>query len=229
MTIRVVLADDHDDVRASLHVLLDRAPDIRVVAEARNGNELLDLVAACRPDVVLVDIRMPELDGISAIREMTESAGDIPAPQAVVLTTYDLDEYIYEALRAGASGFLIKNTTPDELRRAVRTVHEGNALLDPAVTRRVIEQFAGRRREAEPQRFDVSKLTPREWEIVRLIADGLTNREIADALYISYWTVKTHVRSILDKLDARDRTQIVIAACEQDAQQGPGAGRPRTG
>lgn len=225
MTIRVILADDHDDVRASLRVLLERTTDIRVVAEARNGAELVAKTAAHRPDVILVDIRMPEMDGISALRTIKETTGEASAPQAIVLTTYDLDAYIYEALRAGASGFLIKNTSPDDLRRAVRTVHEGNALLDPAVTRRVIEQFAGTRRSSEPPRFDLSSLTSRERDIVRLIADGLSNREIADALFISYWTVKTHVRSILDKVDARDRTQIVIAAYEAEAQSGgPGSG-----
>lgn len=193
MTVRVILADDHDDVRASLRILLEREDDIRVVAEARDGAELVAKAAACRPDVLLVDIRMPKMDGLSALHFLKESAGEGESPHAIVLTTYDLDEYIFEALRAGASGFLIKNASPDQLRQAVRTVHQGNALLDPTVTRRVIE---------------------------RLVAKGLSNREIADALYISYWTVKTHIRSILDKIDARDRTQIVIAAYEDDARSG---------
>lgn len=220
MTVRVILADDHDDVRASLRILLEREDDIRVVAEARDGAELVAKAAACRPDVLLVDIRMPKMDGLSALHFLKESAGEGESPHAIVLTTYDLDEYIFEALRAGASGFLIKNASPDQLRQAVRTVHQGNALLDPTVTRRVIERFAGTRRSLEAPRFDLSTLTEREREIVQLVAKGLSNREIADALYISYWTVKTHVRSILDKIDARDRTQIVIAAYEDDARSG---------
>jgi DNA-binding NarL/FixJ family response regulator len=202
--IRVLLADDQAEVRAGLRSLLERTDDITVAGEARDGAEAVTLTAHLRPDVVLMDIRMPGLDGLAATRSIVD--GD-SGSRVVVLTTFDLDEYVFAALRAGASGFLLKNAAPADLRRAVRVVAAGQALLDPAVTRRVIERHA--RPAADVDSLDT--LTPREREIADLIAAGLTNEEIGVRLVVTEWTVKTHVRHILAKLHARDRVQIVIA------------------
>jgi DNA-binding NarL/FixJ family response regulator len=205
VTVRVLLVDDQPDVRTALRSLLELDGDITVVGEAADGEHGAFLAAELRPDVVLMDVRMPGVDGITATQRLTGEG-----TRVVVLTSFDLDEYVFAALRVGASGFLTKNSAPAELRRAVHLVAAGQALLDPAVTRRVIERFT--RHEPKTRRLDV--LTGREREIVDRIAAGLTNDEIAGALQVSIWTVKTHVGAILRKLDARDRTQIVIAAYE---------------
>jgi DNA-binding NarL/FixJ family response regulator len=211
MTIRVLLADDQPSVRAALRDLLMRADDIDVVGEAADGDETIQVSHRVQPDVILMDIRMPRLDGISATERLVADRID-GAPRVIVLTTFDLDEYVYAALRAGASGFLIKNTPPERLREAVRLVAAGNALLDPAVTLRVIQHFVIR--GSQPVSPLVMVLTEREREIAILIARGMSNLEIADSLSISYWTVKTHVKSILAKLHGTGRSQIVIAAYE---------------
>jgi DNA-binding NarL/FixJ family response regulator len=207
MTIRVLVADDQSMVRAGFRMLLGDVPDIEVVAEARNGLEAVHQSARFRPTVVLMDIRMPELDGLEATRRIL--AADAAA-RVLILTTFDLDEYIYEALRAGASGFVLKDDPPEHLIAAVRTVAAGDALLSPSVTRRVIARFTRIPRPAPPA--GLAELTAREREIFRLIADGLSNAEIAERLFISDTTVKTHITHILQKLDLRDRVQAVVLA-----------------
>ena len=209
--IRVVLADDQPLVRAGFRMLLDAEEDIAVVGEADNGAAALDLVRALRPDVVLMDIRMPGVDGLEALRQIT---GD-PALEGVrvlVLTTFELDEYVFEAVRLGASGFLVKHTQPADLVRAVREVAAGEALLSPSVTRRLIQEFAARpvRPDLTPPTMDV--LTDREREVVALVAQGLTNDEIAVELVLSPATARTHVSRAMVKLHARDRAQLVVFA-----------------
>jgi DNA-binding NarL/FixJ family response regulator len=207
MSIRVLVADDQSMVRAGFRLLLAREPDIDVIAEARNGIEAVQQAARFKPTVVLMDIRMPELDGLEATRQIL--AADASA-RILILTTFDLDEYVYEALRAGASGFVLKDDPPEQLIAALRIVAAGDALLSPAVTKRVIRRFARLPRPAPPKAFD--ELTARELDIFRLIADGLSNAEISERLYISETTVKTHVTHILQKLDLRDRVQAVVLA-----------------
>jgi DNA-binding NarL/FixJ family response regulator len=207
MTIRVLVADDQSMVRAGFRMLLAGEPGIEVVAEASNGLEAVAKAARYQPTVVLMDIRMPELDGLEATRRIL--AADATA-RILILTTFDLDEYIYEALGAGASGFVLKDDPPEQLIAAVRTVAAGDALLSPAVTKRVIEQFTRNSRPAPPK--EVDELTAREREILRLIATGLSNAEIGRALFISDTTVKTHVTHILQKLNLRDRVQAVVLA-----------------
>src|SRR5687768_13731568 len=207
MTIRVLVADDQSMVRAGFRMLLSGEPDIEVVAEASNGIEAVDKAARFHPTVALMDIRMPELDGLQATRRIL--AAD-PGARVLILTTFDLDEYVYEALSAGASGFVLKDDPPEQLLAAIRTVAAGDALLSPAVTKRVIERFARIPRPDPPQGFD--ELTPREHEILRLVVDGLSNAEIGERLYIGETTVKTHVTHILQKLDLRDRVQAVVLA-----------------
>ena len=219
MTIRVLVADDQSMVRAGFRMLLSGEPDIDVVAEARNGLEAVEKSERYQPSVVLMDIRMPELDGIEATRRIL--VADRGA-RILILTTFDLDEYVYEALAAGASGFVLKDEPPEHLIAAVRTVAAGEALLSPAVTRRVIEQFTRSSRRSPPK--EVGELTVREREILRLIAAGLSNAEIGRELYISDTTVKTHVTHILQKLNLRDRVQAVVLAYqtglfEHDAQR----------
>jgi DNA-binding NarL/FixJ family response regulator len=209
--IRVVLADDQPLVRAGFRMLLDAEDDIAVVGEADNGAAALDLVRALLPDVVLMDIRMPGVDGLEALRQIT---GD-PALEGVrvlVLTTFELDEYVFEAVRLGASGFLVKHTQPADLVRAVREVAAGEALLSPSVTRRLIQEFAARpvRPDLTPPTMDV--LTDREREVVALVAQGLTNDEIAVELVLSPATARTHVSRAMVKLHARDRAQLVVFA-----------------
>jgi DNA-binding NarL/FixJ family response regulator len=207
MTIRVLVADDQSMVRAGFRMLLVNEPDIEVVAEASNGLEAVHQAARFDPTVVLMDIRMPQLDGLEATRRIL--AADDHA-RILILTTFDLDEYVYEALSAGASGFVLKDDPPEQLIAAIRTVSAGDALLSPAVTKRVIRQFTRIPRPAPPK--EVSELTTREHEVLRLIALGRSNAEIGQELYISEGTVKTHVTHLLQKLNLRDRVQAVVLA-----------------
>jgi DNA-binding NarL/FixJ family response regulator len=207
MSVRVLVADDQSMVRAGFRMLLAGEPDIEVVAEASNGLEAVDKAARFDPAVVLMDIRMPELDGLQATRRIL--AADNSA-RILILTTFDLDEYVYEALRAGASGFVLKDDPPEQLIAAIRTVAAGDALLSPTVTKRVIKQFTRIPRPAPPKELD--ELSERELDVFRLMTRGLSNGEIAEELYISETTVKTHVTHILQKLDLRDRVQAVVLA-----------------
>jgi DNA-binding NarL/FixJ family response regulator len=207
VTIRVLVADDQSMVRAGFRMLLAGEQDIEVVAEASNGLEAVTRAARANPAVILMDIRMPELDGIEATRRIL-AAND--AARVLILTTFGLDDYVYEALCAGASGFVLKDDPPEQLISAVRTVAAGNALLSPAVTKRVIRQFTRIPRPAPPR--ELGELTERELEILRLIATGLSNAEIGRELFIGETTVKTHVTHILQKLGLRDRVQAVVLA-----------------
>ena len=209
MSIRVLVADDQSMVRAGFRMLLSSEQDIEVVAEASNGLEAVDKAARFGPTVVLMDIRMPELDGLEATRRIL-AADD--AARILILTTFDHDEYVYEALRAGASGFVLKDDPPEQLLDAIRIVARGEALLSPAVTKRVIKQFTRLPRPAPPK--ELGELTERELDVFRLIARGLSNAEIGRELYISDTTVKTHITHILQKLDLRDRVQAVVLAYE---------------
>jgi DNA-binding NarL/FixJ family response regulator len=208
--IRVLIADDQALVRTGFRVILDAEPDLEVVGEAGDGREAVELVPQKRPDVVLMDIRMPNLDGIEATRRLTA----LPrAPRVLMLTTFDLDEYVYEALRAGASGFLLKDAGADELLHAVRVVAGGEALLSPSITRRLIADYA-RRPPASEQPAALAELTPRELEVLRMLARGLSNGEIARELVLGEATVKTHVARVFQKLDLHDRAQAVVLAYE---------------
>ena len=215
MSIRVLVADDQSMVRAGFRMLLSREEDIEVVAEASNGLEAVDKAARFRPTVILMDIRMPELDGLEATRRIL--AADDTA-RILILTTFDLDEYVYEALRAGASGFVLKDDPPEQLLAAIRIVAGGDALLSPAVTSRVIKQFTRMPQASPPKQLE--ELTEREVEVFRLIARGLSNAEIGQELYISDTTVKTHITHILQKLDLRDRVQAVVLAYETGLFEG---------
>jgi DNA-binding NarL/FixJ family response regulator len=206
MTIRVLVADDQSMVRAGFRMLLAGNPDIEVIGEARNGREAVELTARLEPTVVLMDIRMPVLDGLEATRRILDAG----AARILILTTFDLDEYIYEALAAGASGFVLKDDPPEQLITAIRTVAAGEALLSPTITARVIKQFTRMPRPTPIPRFD--ELTMREQEVFRLLANGLSNTEIAQQLFISDTTVKTHITHILQKLELRDRVQAVVLA-----------------
>jgi DNA-binding NarL/FixJ family response regulator len=210
--IRVVLADDQALLRAGLRALLDAEDDIDVVGEAANGREAVTVVRATRPDVVLMDIRMPDLDGLEATRAIAADE-DLTASRVIILTTFDLDEYVFEAIRIGASGFLVKDTEPVELLRGVRAVANGDALLSPNVTRRLIAEFADRSRRTRPLEL-LDPLTEREREVVALVGEGLTNDEIAVRLVMSPATAKTHVSRSMVKLQARDRAQLVVMAYE---------------
>jgi DNA-binding NarL/FixJ family response regulator len=221
MSIRVLVADDQSMVRAGFRMLLSREDDIEVVAEASNGLEAIDKATRFRPTVVLMDIRMPELDGLEATRRIL--ATDEGA-RILILTTFDLDEYVYEALRAGASGFVLKDDPPEQLLSAIRTVAGGDALLSPAVTKRVIERFARIPQPAPPPK-QLDELTDRELDVFRLIARGLSNAEIGQELFISDTTVKTHITHILQKLDLRDRVQAVVLAYESGVMQDRAAPR----
>ena len=235
--IRVLLADDQKLIRAGFRVLVEAAGDIEVVGEAVNGEQAVALARAERPDVILMDIRMPEVDGLEATRRIAAD-GELAAVKVVILTTFETDEYVYQALRAGAGGFLVKDAEPEELIHAVRVVARGDALLSPSVTRRLIATFASRAPVAGPvagpsvrkgttggvcQRSgpdrprpgrDLSRITDREREVLSLVAEGLSNDEIATRLYLSPLTTKTHVSHIMTKLDARDRAQLVVIAYE---------------
>ena len=207
MTIRVLVADDQSLVRAGFRMLFSAEEDIEVVAEASTGLEAIDKAARFDPDVVLMDIRMPELDGLAATRQILAAN---PEARVLILTTFDLDEYVYEALRVGASGFVLKDEPPEQLLAAIHTIAAGDALLSPVVTRRVIEQFTRIQRPDPPK--ELEDLTSRELEILRLIASGLSNAEIGQELFISETTVKTHVTHVLAKLGLRDRVQAVVLA-----------------
>ena len=222
--IRVVLADDQGLVRAGFRALLDAEPDIVVEGEAANGEEAVGVVGSVRPDVVLMDIRMPLLDGIAATRRIAEDRR-LHAVKVVILTTFELDEYVVEALRAGASGFLVKDTEPVDLLRAVRVVAGGEALLSPSVTRRLIAEFVSRAapRSAPP---GLDALTEREREVMALVAGGLSNDEIADLLVVSPATARTHVSRAMVKLGARDRAQLVVFAYESGLVQPGTSSRP---
>jgi DNA-binding NarL/FixJ family response regulator len=209
--VRVVVADDHQVVRDGFAGLLDTQPDLTVVGTAGDGADAVQLCRELRPDVVLMDIRMPGMDGIEATRQLADSAAD--GPRVLILTTFDLDEYVYDALRAGASGFLLKDITAERLFDAVRVIAAGEALLAPAVTRRLIGEFARQRREHQATTA-LTALTPRETHVLRLLAEGLSNREIAARLVVTEETVKTHVSRILNKLGLRDRIQAVVTAYE---------------
>jgi DNA-binding NarL/FixJ family response regulator len=213
MTIGVVVVDDQALVRGGFRVLVDSAPDLAVLGEASNGAESVTLVEATRPDVVLMDVRMPVMDGIEATRLMLNGHPE-GAPRILMLTTFDLDEYVYSALRAGASGFMLKDTPPEELLAAIRVIAGGDALLAPSVTRRLIADFASReiRPDASTDKLDI--LTGREREVFALVAKGKSNQELADELHMSAATAKTHVSRVLMKLDARDRAQLVVIAYE---------------
>jgi len=211
MTIRVVVADDQGMVRSGFSVLLNAQPDIEVIGEAVDGQEAIARAAELRPDVILMDVRMPVLDGLHATREITAMPDP---PKIVVLTTFDLDDYVYEALRAGASGFLLKDASATELANAVRLVAAGDALLAPGVTRRLIAEFARMGAPRAPTRKQVDGLTERESEVLALVARGMSNAEIADHLVVAEQTIKTHVGRILMKLGLRDRTQAVVLAYE---------------
>ena len=212
--IRILLVDDQALVRAGFRMILDAETDVEVVGEAADGRDAIEQARTLRPDVVLMDIRMPELDGLEATRRILANV-DGDGPKILMLTTFDLDEYVYEALRAGASGFLLKDTPPEQLVAAIHVVAEGDALLSPSVTKRVISEFvrgAGPKPEAQFPRLD--ELTAREQEVLKLIARGLSNAEIAKELFVSETTVKTHVARILMKLNLRDRVQAVVLAYE---------------
>ena len=213
MTIGIVVADDHEVVRAGFAALLDTQPDFTVLGTASDGSEAVRVCHDLRPDVVLMDVRMPSLDGIEATRQLADA--DEPGPRVLILTTFDLDEYVFDALRAGASGFLLKDVTAERLFDAVRVIAAGEALLAPAVTRRLISEFTRLRpASGAPPSVVLGTLTPRETEVLRLVAEGMSNPEVAGRLVVTEETVKTHVSRILAKLGLRDRTQAVVAAYE---------------
>ncbi|MCP2335728.1 response regulator [Actinomadura rupiterrae] len=213
MTIRVMIADDQGMVRTGFGVLLNAQPDIEVVGEAENGERALLVAGSLRPDVVLMDVRMPVMDGLEATRRLLSSGAD-DAPKVLMLTTFDLDDYVYEALRAGASGFLLKDASATELAEAVRVVAAGDALLSPSITKRLISEFARLGAPRGPSRSRLDELTDRETEVLALVARGLSNAEIATELVVAEQTVKTHFGRILAKLALRDRAQAIVYAYE---------------
>jgi DNA-binding NarL/FixJ family response regulator len=214
-----VIADDQAVVRGGLRMILEAQPDLEVVGEASDGSEALDLIRELGPDVVLMDIRMPELDGIEATRRVAQTGR---ATRVLVLTTYGMDEFVYDALKAGAAGFLVKTEPPERLVDAVRVVARGEALLAPEITRRLVDRFVAGMRPNAPAPPELDELTTRELEVLKLVARGLSNAEIAAALYVSDGTVKTHVARVLSKLGLRDRVQAVVFAYESGLIE-PGA------
>ncbi len=216
----VLVVDDQALVRAGFEVLIDSAPDLTVVGTAANGAEAVALSASARPDVILMDIRMPVMDGLEATSRILAADG---RPKVLMLTTFDLDEYVFGALRAGASGFLLKDTPPADLLAGIRVVAGGEALLSPSITRHLIEEFVRRPQPGRPPVAALEALTAREVEVLALVARGLSNAEIAQQLYVSPATAKTHVARLLMKLDARDRAQLIIVAYESGlvTPQGP--------
>jgi DNA-binding NarL/FixJ family response regulator len=216
MTVRVVIADDQGMVRSGFTTLLNSEPDIEVVGEAVNGQEAVARAVQLRPDVILMDVRMPVMDGLQATRQITAMDG---GPRVLVLTTFDLDDYVYQALRWGASGFLLKDASARELAEAVRVVAAGDGLLSPSVTRRLIAEFARMGAPRGPSRKTLQNLTERETEVLALVARGLSNAEIAGRLVVAEQTVKTHVSRVLMKLGLRDRTQAVVLAYETGVVQ----------
>ena len=214
MSIRVLIADDQALVRAGFKMILDAEDELEVVGEAPDGREAVKLARRLKPDVILMDIRMPELNGIEATRELVAAADPDRPVRVLMLTTFDLDDYVYEALRAGASGFLLKDTPPEDLVRGIEIVAAGEALLGPSITRRLIEEFASNTPVAPAPPPALAELTAREMEVFRLVARGLSNAEIAAELIVSETTVKTHVARMLMKLGLRDRVQAVVMAYE---------------
>ena len=213
MSIRVLIVDDQELVRTGFRLFLETQPGLDVVGEAGDGEEAIERVRELRPDVVLMDIRMPTMDGVEATAKLTSGAIE-PAPRVLVLTTFDLDEYVFGALRAGAAGFLLKDAPRERLIEAIRVVHSGEALLSPSITRRLIEDFAARSDPIEPPAAVLAELTPREREVLVLVAHGLSNAEIAARLVVTEATVKSHVGAVLLKLGLRDRVQAVVFAYE---------------
>jgi DNA-binding NarL/FixJ family response regulator len=213
VSIRVLIVDDQELVRTGFRLFLETQPELSVVGEAGDGEEAIERARELRPDVVLMDIRMPRMDGVEATARLTGGAVE-PAPRVLVLTTFDLDEYVFGALRAGAAGFLLKDAPRERLLEAIRVVHSGEALLSPSITRRLIEDFAGRTDPIEPPAALLAELTPREREVLVLVAHGLSNGEIAARLVVTEATVKSHVGAVLLKLGLRDRVQAVVFAYE---------------
>lgn len=214
--IRVLLADDQTLVRGGFRMIIDAQPDMDVVAEAEDGAQAVKMAGEQKPDVVLMDIRMPGMDGLDATRRLLASPDP---PRVLILTTFDLNEYVYEAMKSGASGFLLKDVRPEQLAEAVRTVAAGDALLAPAITRRLIEEFVRRPPPGQRAPAELDDLTDRELDVLKLLTKGLSNNEIAQALFVSEATVKTHVTRILTKLDLRDRVQAVVFAYEHGLVQ----------
>lgn len=212
MTVRVLLADDQELVRAGLEMIIDATDDLQVVGNAEDGSEAVELARRLVPDVVLMDIRMPKLDGIEATRRI--ATGAVDAPRVLILTTFDLDEYVFEAFSAGASGFLVKDAPREQIVQGIRAVAAGEALASPSVTRRLIERFVDSPNSTSKPPKELDDLTPREREVLELIARGFSNAELAERLYLSEKTIKTHVGRILMKLDLRDRVQAVVLAYE---------------
>jgi len=208
-TVRVALADDQGLIRAGFRALIEAEEGLEIVGEAATGREAVAVARRSRPDVMLMDIRMPDGDGLEATRDIARLG---PVPRIIILTTFGLDEYIVEAIRAGAAGFLVKDTEPAELLRAIRAVHDGDALLSPPVTRQVMDLLKGQGRSSAPR--SLAEITEREREVLALVGEGLNNAEIAERLYITPLTAKTHVSRIMGKLGCRDRAQLVVAAYE---------------
>lgn len=213
MTLRLLLVDDDALVRTGIRAMLDTEPDLEVVGEAGTGVEAIEQVATLEPDVVLMDIRMPDLDGLAATAKILEGDRDA-GPRVLILTTFELDEYVYEAMRVGATGFLLKRSSPEDLVTAVRIAASGESLVLPGATRAMIEAYAASGEHAATMRRHIDRMTEREQEVLRHVASGLSNAEIADSIFVSRETVKSHIASILTKLEVRDRTQAVIAAYE---------------
>jgi DNA-binding NarL/FixJ family response regulator len=213
VSIRLLIVDDQELVRTGFRLFLDTQDDFEVVGEAGDGEEAIELARRLRPDVVLMDIRMPRMDGVEATARLTAAEIE-PPPRVLVLTTFDLDEYVFGALRAGAAGFLLKDAPRERLTEAIRVVHGGEALLSPSITRRLVEHFAARTDSLEPPEALLDEVTPREREVLALVARGLSNGEIAERLVVTEATVKSHVGSVLLKLGLRDRVQVVVFAYE---------------